>query len=101
MKKDLSQELHTTTALFEEILPEIIAIRDSTDDESTKKENAVNFIVARLCKERNEDPNEVKGISRECITKVRNIIARKETIDGIINYINSSIKSGKNYNGGN
>ena len=100
MTKDLSRDIFSTTALFEEILPNIIAIRDSSDDDYNKKENAINYIVENLCKRRNDDPNDRKGISRSCISKIRSIISHKEDVDGIIRYMNSSIQSGKNYNGG-
>jgi len=101
MNKDLSKDLYSTTALFEELLPQIVEINKSSDDDSVKKETAINLIVASLCKRRNDDPNDIKGISRDRITKIRNIIILKDDVDGIIRYMQSSIKSGKNYNGGN
>ena len=101
MKRDLSKNMYSATAAFELVLPAIIAIKDSSEDEDSKKENAVNLIVATLFKKRDTCPNEIKGISRSYIEQVRKIINNKDDINGIIRYLNNAVKAGKNYDGGN
>lgn len=101
MKKDLSKDIYSATAAFESVLPAVVAIKNSSNDESSKKENAIILIIGALCKKRSDCPNETKGISRPYIEKVRKIINEKDDIDGIIRYLNNVIKAGKNYNGGN
>lgn len=94
MAQDLSKDEFSAAAVFESILPAVIAIKESSDDENTKKENAVNFIIGSLCQRRSDDNNET-NISRQFISKVRTIVTNKDDIDGIIKYLNNASKANK------
>lgn len=97
---DLSKDIYSATSVFIEVLPAVVAIKNLDLDEDTKKETAINIIIESLCKRRNECADNsdtvLNSISHNYITKVRKIISTKEDIDGIIKYLNSAIKAGKN-----
>lgn len=98
---DLSQDIYSATSVFIEVLPAVVAIKNLDLEEDMKKDTAVNLIIESLCKRRRDCTEKsdqvINGISHNYITKVRKIVSNKEDLDGIINYLNSAIKAGKNY----